>query len=187
MSFEIEADGVDVERLAHEIRDRIAEKKKGGLVTEDEIREIAERALEAVLEPQDLRGDLLEEFQARDDRWNYSFGRDTLYRSSRGALGRALAFVRRRLQPIQKLFWNPNPMIAALSRQSDLNRYHVHLLHNLVLELTRLNLQVQELRSRSLQLTGRLETLVRREKALEEMLRPGEGAETGGPRGRAEE
>jgi hypothetical protein len=177
MSFEIKADGVDVERLAREIRDRIAEKKREGLVTEEEVREIAERALEGVLEGGDLRGDLLDEFRARDDRWNYSFGRDTLYRSSRGGLGGALAFVRRRLRPIQKLFWNPDPMIAALSRQSDLNRYHVHLLHNLVLELTRLNLQVQELRNRSLQLTGRLEVLARREKTLEEMVLPGEEAE----------
>jgi hypothetical protein len=177
MSFEIKADGVDVERLRRAIRDRIEEKKKDGLVTEEEVREIAERALEAVLEAGDLRGDLLDEFRARDERWNYSFGRETLYRSSRGALGGALAFLRRRLRPIQKLFWNPDPMIAALSRQSDLNRYHVHLLHNLVLELTRLNLQVQELRNRSLQLTGRLEMLARREKTLEEMRGPGEEAE----------
>jgi hypothetical protein len=180
MNFEIKAEGVDVERLAREIQDRIAEKKKAGLVTEEELREIAERALEGVLDGGDLRGDLLDEFRARDDRWNYSFGRDTLYRSSRGALGEALAFVRRRLRPIQKLFWNPDPMIAALSRQADLNRYHVHLLHNLVLELTRLNLQVQELRHRSLQLTGRLEMLARREKTLEETVRSGEEAEGAG-------
>ena len=42
-----------------------------------------------------------------------------------GALvGRALEAARRLLRPVQKLFWNPNPMIAALSRQSDLNRFH---------------------------------------------------------------
>jgi DNA repair exonuclease SbcCD ATPase subunit len=169
MSFEIKADGVDVERLRRVIRERVEEKKKEGRVTEEEVREIAERALEAVLEPGELREDLLDEFQARVERWNYSFGRETLYRSSRGALGRALAALRRLLRPMQKLFWNPDPMIAALSRQSDLNRYHVHLLHNLVLELTRLNLQVQELRSRNLQLAGRLEQLARREKTLEEM------------------
>jgi hypothetical protein len=159
---------------------------KAAGVTEEEVREIAGRALEAVLEGGELRGDLLDEFRARDDRWNYSFGRETLYRSSRGALGSALASLRRLLRPVQKLFWNPDPMIAALSRQSDLNRYHVHLLHNLVLELTRLNLQVQELRSRSLQLTGRLEALARREKTLEQMVAPGEGAgeaDPGRPRG----
>ena len=60
-------------------------------------------------------------------------------------------------------------MISALSRQSDLNRYSAHLLHNLVLELTRLNLEVQELRNRNLQLAGRVEMLARRAKTLEEM------------------
>ena len=66
--------------------------------------------------------------------------------------------------------WNPNPMIAALSRRSDLDRFSVHLLHNLVLELSRLNLEVQELRNRNLQVTGRLEALARREKTLEGMV-----------------
>jgi hypothetical protein len=74
------------------------------------------------------------------------------------------------LRPVQKLFWNPTPMISALSRQADLNRFSVHLLHNLVLELTRLNLEVRELRSRNLELAGRLETLARREKTLEGMV-----------------
>jgi hypothetical protein len=88
------------------------------------------------------------------------------------------------LRPIQKLFWNPNPMISALSRQADLNRYYVHLLHNLVLEVSRLNLEVQEVRSRNLQLAGRVEMLARREKTLEEMVAPGKGGD--GPEAEAE-
>jgi cell division protein FtsB len=67
-------------------------------------------------------------------------------------------------------------MISALSRQSDLNRFTAHLLHNLVLELTRLNLEVQELRNRNLQLAGRVETLARRAKTLEDMVGEREGA-----------
>ena len=90
-------------------------------------------------------------------------------------MGQILETTRRILRPIQKLFWNPNPMISALSRQSDLNRYYAHLLHNLVLEMSRLNLEVQELRSRNLQLAGRLEMLARRGKTLEEMVDPGSG------------
>jgi len=174
MSFEIKGEGVDVERLRREIRARIDE-KRGRLYTEDEVREIAERSLEGVLEAGELRADLIDEFRARDGQWNYSFDSETLYRSSPGPVGRVLAALRRVLRPVQKLFWNPSPMISALSRQSDLNRYSVHLLHNLVLELTRLSLQVQELRSRNLQLTGRLELLARREKTLEEMVAGGGG------------
>jgi prefoldin subunit 5 len=60
-------------------------------------------------------------------------------------------------------------MIAALSRQSDLNLYTVQMLHNLTLELTRLNLEVQELRARLQQTDASLEELRKRERALESL------------------
>jgi hypothetical protein len=169
MSFEIQADGVDVDAIMKAIRERI-EKKKQGLYTEAEVREIAERRLEAMLDAKDLRADLVDRFREESDRWNFTFDPEAIYRSSRGGQGRVLETLRRVLRPVQKLFWNPTPMIAALSRQSDLNRYYVHLFHNLVLELTRLNLEVQELKNRNLQLQGRVELLARREKTLESMV-----------------
>jgi len=178
MSFEIKADGVDVERIRRAILEQI-ETKKGDLYSGEELEALAERGLEAVLRAGELRGELLEEFQARDGQWNYSFDTETVYRSSRGVVGQVLEAIRRILRPVQKLFWNPNPMISALSRQSDLNRYYVHLLHNLVLELSRLNLELQELRNRNLQLSGRVEMLARRGKTLEEMV--GAGRTESGP------
>ncbi len=169
MTFEIGAEGVDVEKIMRGIRERIEEKKKG-LYTEEQIRELAERRLDAVLEARDLRSDLIQDFRAEPSRWNFGFEAETIYKSSRGLAGRALETLRSLLRPVQKLFWNPNPMIFALSRQSDLNKYYVHLFHNLALELTRLNLEVQELKNRNLQLQGRLELLARREKTLESMV-----------------
>jgi len=169
MSFEIKAEGVDVDAVHRAIRQRIEDKKKG-LYDDEELRALAERDLEPVLEAADLPGALLDELRDRDGQWNYSFDPETVYCSSRGRVGQALEALRRVLRPVQKLFWNPNPMIAALSRQSDLNRSYAHLLHNLVLELTRLNLEVQELKSRNLQLAARLDLLARREKTLESMV-----------------
>ena len=169
MSFEVKAEGTDVQQLLADVYRRIAERQQG-LYTDEELRFIAERPLEGVLTGGELRADLLEEFRARDAQWNFSFEADAVYRSSRGGAGRLLEVVRRLLRPVQKLFWNPNPMIAALSRQSDLNRFYVHLLHNLVLELSRLKLEAQELHSRNLHLAGRLEALERREKTLEDMV-----------------
>jgi hypothetical protein len=181
MSFEIKAEGIDAERLRAEVENRLEERRRAGLHTDEEVRFIAERALDGVLSGRDLRADLVDEFRARDAQWNYSFDPETLYRSSHGLAGRAIEAARRLLRPVQKLFWNPNPMISALSRQSDLNRFSVHLLHNLVLELSRLNLEVQELRNRNLQLQGRLEALARREKTLEGMVAyREEGAKDGG-------
>jgi hypothetical protein len=169
MSFRIASKDVDVDALMRQIRETIAEKKRG-LYTEDELREIAERPLEPVLDAHDFKSTLLPELMSGPERWNFAFGPDTLYRSSRGAWGRALQVVRRLLRPVQKLFWNPTPMISALSRQSDLNTYYVHLLNNMALELTRLNLEVQELKHRALQLEARLEMQARREKTLEAMV-----------------
>ena len=166
MSFEIKAEGVDVLALLADIHRRVAARKEG-LYTDEELRYISERALEGVLTPGELRADLVDEFRSRDAQWNFSFDPESIYRSSRGG---ALERVRRLLRPLQKLFWNPTPMISALSRQSDLNRFYVHLLHNLVLELSRLKLEAQELKSRNLQLQGRLEALERREKTLEGMV-----------------
>jgi hypothetical protein len=169
MSFEIKAEGVDVARLLAEVQRKV-EERRGKLYTEEELRYIAERPLEGVVQPHDVRADLGEELRRREASWNYSFDAQTLFRSSHGLTGRAIEAARRLLRPVQKLFWNPNPMIAALSRQSDLNRFSVDLLHNLVLELTRLSLEVQELRSRNLELASRLEALARREKTLEGMV-----------------
>ena len=169
MSFEIRSDQVDVEQIMASIRKRIEEKRRG-LYSDDEIREIAERRLDAVLDAHEFNSDFIADFRGEPGRWNFQFGPETIYRSSRGAVGQLLERARRLLRPLQKLFWNPNPMISALSRQADLNSYYVHLLHNMAVELTRLNLDVQDLRNRNLQLQGRLEMLARREKTLEEMV-----------------
>jgi hypothetical protein len=181
MGFEIKAEGVDVEQIVRAIRERIEEKKRG-LYSDAEIREIAEHALPPVLDAHDLKVECLSDFRAGEERWNFRFDPETLYRSSRGVLGRALETARRLLRPVQKLVWNPNPMISALSRQSELNRYYVHLLHNMTVELTRLNLEVQDLKNRNLQLQGRLELLARREKTLESLVAPREEGPPAGKR-----
>jgi len=169
MTFEIRSEDVNVEEIMRAIRKRI-EEKKGGLYTDEEVREIAEHRLDAVLDAHEFNSDFISDFRAQPARWNFRFDADTVFRSSRGGLGSVLETVRRLLRPVQKLFWNPNPMIAALSRQSDLNAYYVHLLHNLAVEITKLNLEIQDLKNRNLQLQGRLDLQVRREKTLESMV-----------------
>jgi hypothetical protein len=186
VTFEIKSEDVDVDAIMRMIRKRIEEKKQG-LYTDEEIREIAEHRLDAVLDAHEFNSDFIADFRSQPGRWNFHFGPETIYRSSRGAVGGILEGIRRVLRPLQKLVWNPNPMIAALSRQSDLNTYYVHLLHNLAVEITKLNLEVQDLKNRNLQLQGRLEFQARREKTLEEMVvyREDGGAKPGGGGGKA--
>lgn len=178
MSFEIQSDKVDVEEIMRSIRKRIEEKKKG-LYTDDEVREIAEHQLDAVLDAHEFNSDFVSDFRAEPQRWNFQFNPQTIYRSSHGGVGQLLEKLRGLLKPVQKLFWNPNPMISALSRQSDLNAYYVHLLNNLAIEVTKLNLEVQDLKNRNLQLQGRLELLTKREKTLESMVVFRDDAEAG--------
>jgi hypothetical protein len=186
MSNEPLAGEPSVDEIMRLVRKRIEEKRQT-LYSDDEIRAIAEHRLDAVLDAHDFNSDFIADFRSEPVRWNYQFGPDTLYRSSRGFVGRALETARRFLRPLQKLVWNPNPMIAALSRQADLNAYYVHLLHNMAVELTKLNLEVQDLKNRVLQLQGRLELQVRREKTLEEMVVYRDDAELGkGPSGGSE-
>ena len=168
MNIQIESPDVDVRKIMSEIRERIAEKKRG-LYTDEEIREIAERKLEAVLDSRQFNPDFLKDFKTKSEVWNFTFNPETIYRTSRGGVGGILGTIRNVLKPIQKLFWNPTPMIAALSRQSDLNLYSVQMLHNLTLELTRMNLEVQELRARVQQTDANLEELRKRERALESL------------------
>ncbi len=182
MSFEIKADGVDVQAIMASIRKRIEEKRQG-LYTAEEIQQIAERHLDAVLDAHDFNPDFVKDFRAQPTRWNFAFHEETVYESSRGAVGRALRTLRRLLNPIQKLFWNPNPMISALSRQSDLNAYYVHLLTNLAVEVTRLNLELQDVKNRYLALQGKVEFDSRREKTLEQMVVYREEPEKKGPDG----
>jgi hypothetical protein len=170
VGFEIRSGGVDVEEVMRSIREGIAEKKARGLYTEEEVRRIAGHRLQPVLDPHEFRSRLLAELLADPARWNYSFDPEAIYRSSRGGLGRLIESARRWLRPLQKLFWNPVPMISALSRQADLNGTLVHLLHNLAEEATRLNLEAQDLRNRVLQLQGQLALQARRQKVLEALL-----------------
>jgi hypothetical protein len=166
----VKAGAVDVEEVMRAVRESIAEKKARGLYTDAEIARIAGHRLHPVLDANEFRSRLLQELLREPGRWNYTFDPEAIYRSSRGTTGRFLERARRWLRPVQKLFWNPVPMISALSRQSDLNQVLVHVLHNLAEQLTRLNLDNQDLRNRVLQLQGQLALQARRQKVLEELL-----------------
>jgi hypothetical protein len=175
--FNVRSESVDVEQIMRQIRARIRE-KRGVDYTEEEIRELANVKLEKFLDPRGVRSDLLEQFKRKRDSSttasNYAFEGETIYASSRPLL-RA---IRRLLNPILKLFFNPNPMIEALHIQSKLNdSYNIYyeLIHNLVLETTKLGIEVKNLKMRVESISSRLDFDERRARALEGVVqyRPG--------------
>ena len=167
-TFSAKGSDIDVEAIMGNIRKKIEEKRKG-LYTEEEVREIAEMRLDAILDSNEFNSDFVAAFRARDEQWNYTFTPETIYASSRAGGGGLIRSLRGLLNPVLKLFFNPNPMISAHSRQSDLNRYYVLMLHNMTTEMTRLNLELTNLKARLRTIGVRVDFQTKREKTFEQL------------------
>jgi len=168
--FDIRADSVDVHSVLEQIRARLRE-KRGVDYTEQQIRELAAVKLERFLDPKAVRSDLLKEFRAAKPPHLFEpFGPDPLFSARRPIVAR----IRRWLHPVLRLFINPDPIAEACGRINQLatvtvaneNQYY-ELLHNLVVELTRTTIEVQNLKVRVDSLASRLEFDERRARALE--------------------
>jgi hypothetical protein len=187
--FNVRSDSVNVEQIMEQIRSRIRD-KRGVDYTEQQIRELAAVKLEKFLDPRGVRSDLLEQFRKAQPAYrppelpNYAFEDNTLFESTRAPL----RWLRKLLNPILKLFFNPNPLIQALNIQSRLNTMYgerearreatrrafdqlqYELMHNLVIEATRMSIEVKNLKMRVESLASRLEFNERRARALESVV-----------------
>jgi hypothetical protein len=178
--FSVRSDNVDVEQIMGQIRARIRE-KRGVDYTEEEIRELANVRLEKFLDPRGVRSDLIEQFRRKREAAlppSFAFEDSTIYDTHRGLL----RFIRKILNPILKLFFNPQPIADALHIQSKLNAQQAALepmyyevIHNLVVESTRLGIEVKNLKMRLESMSSRLDFDERRARALEGVVqyRPG--------------
>jgi len=181
--FTVRSDSVDVEQIMRQIRARIRE-KRGADYTEAELQQLASVKLEKFLDPRGVRSDLVEAFRKHrivsPEPPKYTFEDTTMYETHRGAL-RA---IRRLLHPILKLFINPNPLIHAMHVQARVNEefhrrfrqreemdpLYYELVHNLVLEVTRLGIEVQNMKMRVESLSSRMDFDERRGRALESVV-----------------
>jgi hypothetical protein len=178
--FNIRTDAVDVEQIMRQIRARIRE-KRGVDYTEEQIQELASVKLEKFLDPKGVRSDLVEQFRRQRSGGppppTYAFEETTLFDSSRASV----RFIRRLLKPILKLFFNPTTLTDVLHRQTKINQIYLQrtdnrdeldalyyeVIHNLVLETTRLGIEVKNLKMRVESLSSRLDFDERRARALE--------------------
>ena len=187
--FSVRSDSVNVEQIMEQIRARIRE-KRGVDYTEQQIRELAAVKLEKFLDPRGVRSDLLDQFRKAQPAYeppelpNFAFEDATLFESHRAPI----RWLRKLLLPVLKLFFNPNPLIQALHIQSRLNtmnaerearreaarrqldQLYYELIHNLVLETTRLGIDVKNLKMRLESVSSRLEFNERRARALESVV-----------------
>ncbi len=175
--FNVRSDSVNVEQIMEQIRARIRE-KRGVDYTEAEIQQLATARLEKFIDPHNVRSDLLEEFhrvRAASDApapAEEVVDESVLFETHRPWL-RA---VRRLLRPILKLFLNTKALAAlSLRTKAEVSRRShdqltFELLHNLVVEMTRLGIEVKNLTMRVESLQSRLEFNERRARALEGMV-----------------
>ncbi|HXG55182.1 MAG TPA: hypothetical protein VNJ03_07350 [Vicinamibacterales bacterium] len=186
--FQIRSDNVDVQQIMGQIRARIRE-KRGVDYTEEEIKELARVKLETFLDPRGVRSDLLDQFRKVQAPLppppKFVFEDTTIFETHRGIL----RWIRKMLRPILTLFFNPNPIAHVLNMQVKLNQRNAdfqarrermdslqyELVHNLVLETTRLGIEVKNLKMRIESMSGRLDFDERRARALEGVVqyRPG--------------
>src|SRR5215204_4298306 len=191
--FTIRSESVDVEQIMKQIRQRILE-KRGADYTEEEIRELASVRLEKFLDPNNLRSDLLEQFRNRRPAAAseppvitppYTAEQTDIFATHRGIV----RLMRKLLAPLLKLMFNANTLHQVLHTQSQFNvdllkrearrkiefdrsraewnSLYYEVLHNLVLETTRMGIEVQNLRMKVESLSSRLDFSERRVRALE--------------------
>ena len=160
--FSVRSDAVDVDEIMRQIRARIRE-KRGADYTEAEVKQLASVKLEQFLDPRGLRSDLVEQFRLKvtSEAPKDEFTEAMLYETPRGWL----RSVRRLLNPLLKLFFNPAAVSGALRKQTDVLLYEV--IHNLVLELTRAGIEIHNLKMRVESLSSRVDFDERRARSLE--------------------
>ena len=195
----VRSDSVDVEQIMRQIRARIRE-KRGVDYTEAELQQLANVKLEKFLDPRGVRSDLVEQFKKHrivsPAPPNYEFEDTTLYDTHRGLL----RFIRKMLNPMLKLFFNPNKIVAALHIQSEVNaEFHrrfrqreemdplfYEVIHNLVVEVTRLGVEVHNLKMRVESLASRMDFDERRGRSLESVVQYRQRATKSGRTSRSE-
>src|SRR5262245_22603750 len=158
--FNVRSDAVNVEQIMERIRSRIRE-KRGVDYTEQQIRELAAVKLEKFLDPKVVRSDLLQHFQRETDRIDTNVAFEALFDSPKPLVRK----VRRLLRPVLKMFLNPHALVRPRS-----DNLYFELFHNLVIETTKLSLEVRNLKMTVESLTGRLEFNERRARALESVV-----------------
>jgi hypothetical protein len=187
--FNVRSDSVNVEQIMEQIRARIRE-RRGIDYTEQQIRELAAVKLEKFLDPRGVRSDLLEQFKKRQPRYeppvvpSFTFEDTTMFETHRGVL----RFIRKLLNPLLKLFFNPNAITHALHTQAEVNTFNLErevarenqrrdmdalyfeVIHNLVVEVTRSGIELKNLKMRVESLASRLEFNERRARALESVV-----------------
>ncbi len=186
-----QTENADVAQIMRDIRSKVAQ-RHGINLTDQQIDELASRRLEAILDVRAVSPNLMDQLRraagtrsvhvpAVPEVPAYTFEADTLYETPRGLL----RGIRRLLNPLLKLFFNPEPLVMALNlqsrlnteaavreserteRQGEWNALHYALVQRLVTEIARLSLETQHLGQQVESLSAKVDFSDRRVRAIE--------------------
>lgn len=184
-------DHVDVEQIMRDIRARIA-KGAGIELSNQQIQELAARRLEAILDPRSIKPALLDQLRKsagtpmaaeRDQPLTpgFVFEENTLFETHRGLL----RFLRGLFKPFLTLFFNPKPLVQALTtqaklnqeiagrdadrdrRQAEWNALQYEMVQRMVTETSRISIEMQALSLRIEALAGKVDFNERRVRGIE--------------------
>jgi len=139
---EIRDGKVDVAEVMARIRERIRGRRDQGLYSDDEVDELYALKVQAFADEAEIDPDVLARLMAPNHNWNISAD----YRIETHRLGlpaRLVVGLKKLVRPWVRLYTD-----QIIGRQSQLNLYMVHLCHNAVRELVRLQLEHTALRNR---------------------------------------
>jgi hypothetical protein len=142
LPVEIRDGKVDVAEVMGKIRERIRGRRDQGLYSDDEVDELYALKVQAFADEAEIDPDVLARLMAPNHNWNIS--PDYRIETHRQGLGARLVIgLKKLVRPWVRLYTD-----QIIGRQAQLNLYMVHLCHNAVRELVRLQLESTALRNR---------------------------------------
>ncbi len=151
LPVEIRDGKVDVAEVMGRIRERIRGRRDQGLYTDDEVDELYALKVQAFADEAEIDPDVLARLMAPNHNWNIS--QDYRIETHReGSSARLVLALKKLVRPFVRLYTD-----QIIGRQAQLNLYMVHLCHNAVRELVRLQLEHTALRNRCERLEAELQ------------------------------
>ncbi len=163
MQFEIGGE-VRVEDIMQRIRAAIAEKQKAGIYTEEGLAELADAKILQFAEEAEIDSVLLERLRSPDHSWNINPSY-IITTHRQGIKARLIILAKKIVRPFVRLYTD-----HLISRQAQINLYFAHVLHNLVREITRMEVKNTNLRHRIDRIEREKDFFERRVKTLEKMV-----------------
>jgi len=150
LPFDPEREPPDVARIMGAIREQNRLGRERGLLTEEELDEVAHKRIRRLAEKAYIDPMLLERFLGPGHDWNIASG--YLIRSHRGGFSARLSVLAKRVvRPVVRLYTD-----HLLDRQTQINQYFCHLVHAATRENARLEKRLLGLEARCARLEEEL-------------------------------